>query len=208
MARGSKYFTLFIVVGLFLFAVAPNAFAQDSPESGSTTAEAQQQPLIAEADALLLELQEGMDEAPVLAAELEASEGEKRLLMTRRLSRLRLEWLSTLHELVDNVLAQEKAGLDAVAYRGKSEELMAIVGPRVEELVEGLEGSIAERELQRETLTGEDLVALEEGVTKDQQRVDRFFDALWDHIQKMETLGLDTKWERPTSPASSRIRRR
>jgi small conductance mechanosensitive channel len=196
MARASKYLTLFIVVGLGLFAVAPNAFAQDSPESESTTAEAQQQPLIVEADALLLELQEGMDEAPVLAAELETSEGEKRLLMTRRLSRLRLEWLSTLHELVDNVLAQEKAGLDAVAYRGKSEELMAIVGPRVEELVEGLEDSIAERELQRETLTGEDLVALEEGLIKDQQRVDRFFDALWDHIQKMETLGLDTKGER------------
>jgi small conductance mechanosensitive channel len=196
MVRVSKISALFIILGLSLSVIHRPALAQEPIEAASTAVAAQQSPLVAEADALLLELQEGMDEAPALKAELETSEGEKRLLLTRRLSRLRLDWLSTLHELADNVLEQEKAGLDADTYRAKAEELMAVVGPRIEELVAELEESINERDLHREALTGEDLVSHEEGLSKDQQRVDTFFDALWDHISKMESLGLDATHER------------
>ena len=196
MVRVSKISALFIILGLSLSVIHRPALAQEPIEAASTAVAAQQSPLVAEADALLLELQEGMDEAPALKAELETSEGEKRLLLTRRLSRLRLDWLSTLHELADNVLEQEKAGLDAETYRAKAEELMAVVGPRIEELVAELEESINERDLHREALTGEDLVSHEEGLSKDQQRVDTFFDALWDHISKMESLGLDATHER------------
>jgi len=187
---------LLVILGLGCAGIPTVAVAQDSPPADSPSTEAPQHPLAVEADSLLQELQQGLERGPELIAEMEQSKGEKHLLLTRRLARLRLELLADLHALADNVLEQEKAGLDAAAYRAKAEELMVIVGQRVETLVAAIKETITERDLQRESLTADDLVTLEDDLTKDQQRLDVLYEALLTHIGRMEALGLDATHER------------
>jgi len=196
MIKTTRIAALLVILGLGCAGIPTVAVAQDSPPADSPSTEAPQHPLAVEADSLLQELQQGLERGPELTAEMEQSKGEKHLLLTRRLARLRLELLADLHALADNVLEQEKAGLDAAAYRAKAEELMVIVGQRVETLVAAIKETITERDLQRESLTADDLVTLEDDLTKDQQRLDVLYEALLTHIGRMEALGLDATHER------------
>ncbi|HXV78029.1 MAG TPA: mechanosensitive ion channel domain-containing protein [Candidatus Polarisedimenticolaceae bacterium] len=179
----SKYSTVLAAWLVCALAGAP-AFAQGAGE------------LTERARTLLEQIEAKRGEVRELRAQRDGLEGEERLLAERRLLRRAMETLDDLDALVDNVLAQEKRGLDATEFREPAESLVQLLAPLVRTRVDTLREEIAQLSTRRQTTTGEALIKLEDQLKELNRELVTVLRAALDNAEHMEQLGLDASAER------------
>jgi small conductance mechanosensitive channel len=179
------------IIALWLTCGTPLVTAQDA-----TPARSEQISLADEARSLLDRIEQTRAKGRELMARLEGQEGEDRLVTERELAESRVQVLQDLNGLVDNVLEQERQGLDTATLRGPLELLMQEVPPAIQRLIDAISDQLSELRAQRDDTEPTELPEREERIAEDTAYVDSLVQALLDHVEKMEALGLDGSKER------------
>jgi small conductance mechanosensitive channel len=171
-----------------LFIPTP-AGESDAAATGASTNEA----LVVQAEALLQTIAGNRADFARLGEQRDRSEGEDRVLAERRLLRKGLETLASVDAFVENVLEQEKQGIDASVFRASAEELVSLVAPMARQRIGALSGEIATLGAQRASTSGEELVSLELQVGRRNEKLTTILEAALDNEQHMANLGLPTE---------------
>jgi small conductance mechanosensitive channel len=175
-----------VLAGLVLLAVVCSGrptVAQDEPV-------AEQNPLVAEADAIVARMAERRDEHGKLEADVEAAEGEDVLVLRNQIAQMRLEQVADISALTQNMLAQEEEGLDTSSYRellaGGLEGFTTWLELRAGELAESIERLRAERE----SLDPSELMEFERRLGRAETQLDELLNAALDLIESVESIGV------------------
>ncbi len=179
---------ILIALPLALLLAGP-AHAQ---EETAAPVEAEENPLVTEARGLVATIEGNVGERKALEDELGRAKGEDRLVIQGRMGRMEDDILESVDALVLNLLAQEEAGLeDAAALRQAAEEYASRVTIGLQNLAERSEADVTALGAKRETLEPERQLAFEARLADHNARVDRYFEALVKHADRLEALGLD-----------------
>ena len=119
--------------------------ATDKADAGATRepgSEAHE--LASAAQGLLESIARDQTELADLRAQRDAAQGEERLLLDRRVMSKGIETLDRVENLVENVVEQERQGLDAKKYRKGAVDLVSMLGPLFRQRVEHLQAGISD----------------------------------------------------------------
>jgi len=154
-------------------------------------AETAAQELVADADALLATLDQTRSEALELGQRRKEAQGEARELLSRQSYRKAMRYIQALYELSENVLEQERAGLDASSYREVIEARLIELPAMGEQRVAQLEESLAELHESSDSAPVEELQDIEDTIAGQNSKLDQVYDALLRHADQMEAMDLD-----------------
>ena len=163
------------------------ADAQADPRAAAAEAEAESQ---------LAALAEMREKYLALDEKAEKLEGEDKFVAEREMDRLGFEFLDDLHALADNVLEQERQGIDTSGLREPLNEFMQRIPSSIKRLIDETSGDLRGLRLQREDLSAADLLEQERRIARDTAFIDTLVEALYAHIEKLEALGLDATADR------------
>ena len=182
-----------------LLAGAPPAYGEAPGESGEApgdetgAAEAPEEPpLIAEAKELIARHTGLTTKARELTDQSLLAEGEDRLIMERQIIELKLEYLKLVGQLVDNLLAQERAGLDASDLRRTTEAEFGDLGPAIVRHIQESEERLRKMRANREGVEVAQLVSFEHEIATEELWLTTLYRAYVEHSQRLATLGMDT----------------
>ena len=188
MAKRSRLFESLLIISLSISGLQFPAAAQ---EPGAETADpSKADALASEARSLLENIEKNRSEIGVLQQKRDQAQGERRVLLDRRLTRMGLELLGDIDALVENVVQQEQQGTDATESRASAEELVAIVAPVARGRIAELQAQISDLTRDRMTATGEPLIRLETKLVAHNEKLSTILQAALDNEQHMAALGL------------------
>jgi small conductance mechanosensitive channel len=171
--------------------------AEENPvETPAPTAEAEKKnPLVEEAETLIASAVETSKEVADLRSKAPAVNGEDRQILQKQIRDRQDKIAADVYALCKNVLAQEKKGLDASAFRQQAEDWLKKISPVIKEYTENLRKKLAELREERESVPPEKLVAFQEEYAKASAQLDDLYKTLCDHVDQMEAMGLDASEE-------------
>jgi small conductance mechanosensitive channel len=175
-----------LTITLLLVGSGPFAAAQDAEEAKDKTAA-----LTDEAAALVAELEENKELFTALRREAEGLEGEERLVAEREADGLEFDALEILHALADNVLEQERRGLDASSFRDPLVTVMQAVPATMQRMIDETANRIGKLRTARDESETAKAPEFEEQIAEKTSYIDTLISAMLSHAEKMEALGLD-----------------
>jgi small conductance mechanosensitive channel len=147
-------------------------------------------------DALVEELRQRQQEIQGHEAELEAAEGEDRLVLQRLITQKRLEQLEGVGELVEQVLELEQGEQDATGHRELATDLLQRLPDYLRERISEIEERIDRARADAADATPEDQAEAERRIADSSDELDLLYEALLSNTTWMEALGLDATTER------------
>jgi small conductance mechanosensitive channel len=127
-----------------------------------------------------------------LKQQVAATEGEEQEILKRRLAEHQLEMLEVVGDQVKNALEQEEAGLDTTALRGKLDPEMLGLAQRASAMADAQREVLRDLRKQAADLSAEDQETFEFRFTRESDWLDRIHRACVDHLERMDSLKLDT----------------
>jgi small conductance mechanosensitive channel len=173
---------------LVILVCASVAAAQDIPGPGSA--------LIDEAERLVERIDKRRQEIDEWTELREKYEGDDRRAIVLELTEKKLQALSDLHRLADNVVQQESQGLDSSAIRARVESMMRDLPPLIRGNAEEAGTNASELRAQRDEASPEELLDLELRIAEEDSRINRIAQIYLEHIRAMESMGLDAAADR------------
>ena len=154
--------------------------SKDDPAGTSVPAtEAEEKnPLVEEAEGLVANVEKTREEMASLQSKLAGANGEDRQILQKQILDRQIQIISDVYALSANILKQEEKGLDASAFRQKTESWLKKISPTIKQYAEDLRKAIAKQRDERESLAPEELVAFEENLAKESTRLDELYKAL------------------------------
>ncbi len=182
---------------LLLVLLAPGSPAQEpgaprSHQSEEGTEDAEQSPLVAEAAELISRIEEILRDPDDLQGREKTATGEELAVVALRLRQRRIEVMRKLGQLVTNVAAQEKQGLDVAETRALAERYCGLTEEAAPRLVNRLEEQVAELRTQRDRAEGDAVAKFEEQLAAANTAMDETFKLYLEHVGHLETLGLSS----------------
>jgi len=144
---------------------------------------------------LLQTVEQNIADLEKLREERDTAEGEDRVLADRRHLRKGLETLANVDAFVENVLKQEKQGLDASGFRASAEELVSMIAPVARRRIANLNGDISGLGAQRTSATGEASILLESRIARRNEKLSTILEAALDNARHMAELDLPSAGE-------------
>jgi small conductance mechanosensitive channel len=172
-----------------LLLLAPAVLAQETGNKASG-----EDPLVVEARSLIDKIDGAIADIDDLETQLDSAQNEGRILVNRQLVETRLQGLADVHRLCDNVVKQEQEGLDPAPFRSRVESLLTGISPRIREHIDEIEESLLGSRDSGALATTEIDDADERG-RLGRRLLDKLYQALLDHLRRMEAFGLDTTEE-------------
>lgn len=163
---------------------------------GSAAPVSETSPLAAKADELVTRIRERRDNIESLGSQAAQAAGEDQVTLREKVTQNRLELLTDLHALADNVVEQEERGLDASRYREPLSDVMVRVSPMIRERIEATETTLAELQEERNGAEGPALIQVEQRIAHENERLVVLDTAAVGHVEKLEALGLDATADR------------
>ncbi len=183
-----------------------DAAGEEASGAAGRATEIKRDPLVAEAEGLVAKIQKDREKFGKLKADLRKATGEEREVLAKQLHDRQMEMVSDVYALSDNVLQQEKKGLDASAFRRKTELWLKTISPRLIQYAEGARKSISKLRKEEKSVASEKRVALEEKLAAQNARLNGLYKAICDHIDRLKAMGLDASKE--TSYLTERLSKR
>jgi small conductance mechanosensitive channel len=198
MKTSSTLLALLLACLIALMLAAPFVKAsKDQPaDTLAPTVEEKKNPLVAEAEGLMANIQQLRREYDDLKGQLPGAKGEDLILLQSQIEEKQLQFVSDLSKLTTNVMEQKKQGLETSHLMQQTEIWLKNMGPGLRRLIDNLEDSIKESRNKRESIEPGQLLAFEEELAKDNARLDRFYKILLEHIGRLQEMGLDADTER------------
>jgi small conductance mechanosensitive channel len=183
--------TLGLVVVLATAAVAaePQTPAEEVP------AEPEASPLVEQSKALLADIATRRAKIEEWGLMLEKAQGADQLIFERQLSKLRVESIELLHDLAENLLAQEAEGTETSELRPKVESLMELVPEVIYQRIGEIRQRAADLRSRRESTAPDKLIELERQIWDEQDQVNLLLKTMQRHTVEMEALGMETTEE-------------
>ena len=198
MKLSSSLFAL-LLVGLLALAFAVPFVEAEKDEPGEPPApavEEEKNPLVAEAEGLIENIQKLRKEYDEIKARVPTAKGEDLLLLESQMEEKELQFVTHISKLTANLLKQQEQGLETSDLKRQTEIWLKNMGPGLKRLIGKLEDSIVESRNKRESIEPAKLLAFEEKLAKDNARLDRFYKILLEHIGRLQEMGLDAGEER------------
>ncbi len=183
------------LIALTLTVPFVEAAKDESPGTAGPAIEEKNNPLIEEAQGLVAKIGKDRKASEELKARLQKATGEERQVLAKQLHDRQMQIVSDVYALSDNVLKQEKKGLDASAFRQKAELWLEKISPRLIQNVEDARKSISKLKNERKSVAPEELVAFEEKLAGESTRLDGLYKAVCDQIDRLKAMGLDASKE-------------
>jgi len=177
--------TLVILVILVATSVA---VAQETAGPGSA--------LVAEAERLLERIDKRRQEIDEWTELQVKYEGDDRRAIELELTEKKLQALTDLHGLAENVVEQESQGLDASGLRARVETMMREFPPLIRGNAEQAGANATELRGQRDEAGPEELLELELRIAEEDDRINRIAQIYFEHILAMESMGMDPAADR------------
>jgi small conductance mechanosensitive channel len=146
---------------------------------------------VAGIETLRTTLEEQRENVRAISARLSGAKGDDLAALEASVLEERLAVLSTLGELVDAVLALEKEGGDASAYRAEVEARFGGLVSQVETALDEAQQIFDQIEAQREGAAPEARLAIEQQLRRQSALIGRVLAAGIDVVGMMDRLGLD-----------------
>lgn len=196
LSRSTLTLFLAVLVALTLALRFAEAAKDEPGEPPPPPAEAEQNPLVAEAEGLIANIQQLIKEHDELKARLFGAKGEDRILLESQIEERLLQFVSEMSKLTANLLEQEEHGLASRELRQQTELWLKRMGPGLRRLIGNLEDSIVKSRNKRESIEPAELLEFEEQLAKENARLDRFYKILLEHVARLQEMGLDAGPER------------
>jgi small conductance mechanosensitive channel len=129
--------------------------------------------------------------------EMEKAGQEDRLVLQLQIYQQQKQIMGDIHQLADTLLDVEKKGAQT-ELREKVEGVFIQVTPRLWDHIARTDNVIDSFRAKRSEAKFEELYAIENEVARYSQRLDTFYELSFEHIKKMEQLGIGTKDARET----------
>lgn len=148
-------------------------------------------PLLAESAKLVEQLDAVAVEAAALREAIREATGEDRAVAERQLAEKRLAYLELTGQLVDNLQAQEEAGLDASGERAQIEARLGDLSGQIAGLIERDTDQLAQLRVDREQVEAEGLPAYEQRIARQAAWVDTLYRAEFRRTAWLDEAGID-----------------
>ena len=173
-------------LGLAAILLSPSVATGQAPPAAEDSS------LAGAAETLLAGIETKRNKIAEWGAILEKAQGEDLLLFERQLSKLRLEAFEYLHDLVENLVAQEAQGTDTTELRPRVESLMGEVPAYIHKRLAETRARATDLRSRRETTSPEKQIDLEKQIWDEQSQITLLLKSLLRHTIEMEALGMDT----------------
>ena len=177
----------------------PASAQQNEPATveGGDAAEAESEAILVVAGRALLDAFTVLGtEIRTLETKLEASEGQERLVIGRSVVRKKVEILHLIRPILDNMLAQEREGLDTRKIHEVMESALAGLNASLERHLDAAEAQLSESREEREDVETGQLLDLEQRITVESEWVSILLQAYSDSLAQLDLIGLDSKQAR------------
>jgi small conductance mechanosensitive channel len=185
--------------GLAVCSIAFSAVAQ-APESGvdeagaSAAVESESEPNLVVTGRALLDAFDALGtEIRDLERELESSEGEEERLLIGSVERKKVQILRLVRPILDNMLAQERAGFDTRKIRAVMEPALERLHTSLERHLDAAEERIATSREEREDLEPGPLLDLEQRIAAELEWVNILLRSYTDYLTQLDLVGMDSK---------------
>ena len=150
-------------------------------------------PLSAQADQLFETIHQQQAEIKQLSNDFEKSYGDEYIALERRLFQRKVELLSNISQLTQNIHLQQKSNTDsAKTDRIQLLPLLKDISPRIQNYTDRLESILSKQRIEYPTPDEKQRQVRK----KTYQQLDTAYQALSDHIDNLELMGLDATTQR------------
>ena len=180
-------------VWISLFGLPPAAFSQQTPVAAGDGAG---QKLETTARELVDSINEQKLVLDRLGEQLSEASGEDARALRERAIDLVDAYLSDIATLQSNILAREAAGIDAAQDREMVIDLNGQISAMLQRSVKQTRQELEDLRLSKDGAAADDLKEIEQNLALENVWLDRTLDMTLEHIEAMDTFGLDTGGER------------
>jgi len=191
------------LAGLLALGGAPPLLAQEGGAANAAPAPAargkeksQLPPLLVEANRLVEETDKTALEIQELRRKIESEEGVERRVLERQEVEKIVHMLEQIGELVDNVLQQERAGLDTKSLRPLVEATLQSLGPKISLRIEADQKALADLRAEREKVEPEARLEFEQKLQRHTEWLDALYSTFYQQTVWLERMGLDAAAQR------------
>ena len=183
---------MLVPLALALALLAPFGLrAQEAPPRAAEPSRPALEPLLVESAKLGEELDALIIEGRALRLQLAEESGEDFRVMERQLAEKRFAFLDLTGKLVDNLLAQEAAGLRTSSLRPQVEQRLRDLTGQIDELIEREAAVLSELRVKREDVKMEELLGYEQEIARQSAWMDGLYRGFYRHTGWLEAAGLD-----------------
>ncbi len=179
----------------------PDRSAKAATEAEEAAADAEPEepaepPLVVEGRELFEKFEEGDAKLAALKKEARRTKGEPLEVLNRQIAELRVELLKDISKLVDNVIAQENAEIEAPELRDRVERLLDRLVPSIVAHINSASKRTRRLRQRRETAEQIDLLEIEQDISAEAEWTVTLFRSYADTIDDMVALGMNADPER------------
>lgn len=183
MVRTSLFLLIF---GLSWFTPALSQDAAEQPPE-----QEQRSPLVVTGDELQAKIAGAVTRVDSLQEQADAAEGEDLRILNRQIIDVKIEVLDSLHKLVKNLLAQEKAGLPTGSLREYVEAKLLQLPRAFAEHIDATAVQVAEIRQERDEAEPADRLSIEHRIARRVDWLNVLYLSYAELVVDMQALGLD-----------------